>query len=407
MLAKNKYYLIVLVIITSVLHACTDKDAVKLPNLKETYLYTDTNPFGAAIAHSILSNAYPNNPIKISKKEFAENYDWLYEENAIYYSIGKNYYPSERDIDALLDFVKKGNTAFIAANNFDDELLSRLGLSISNFNQFATEYVYQNAAVSVLPHYNIYEDSAYYFYYPFTNSFTIADSSKAKTLGTNKNGTINYVVCYKGKGRLYLHSEPRAFSNYFLLSHNNYLYLKQMVQVLPQSTTDKAQSIYWDNFYVKRNYPKKNKDNTSSLSEIFKHPPLKAAFWILLVLLLLYLLFNSKRKQRIVPVIKPTENSSISFAEAIAGLYLSKKDNKIIADKIVTYLHEQIRSKYFLANNINDAGYAETLSRKAAVPFDTVYELVQTIKLINNNETITDTELLLLNGLIEKFNKKI
>jgi len=136
-----------------------------------------------------------------------------------------------------------------------------------------------------------------------------------------------------------------------------------------------------------------------------KYPPLAKAFFIALGLLLLYMFFNSKRGQRVVPVVKKTENTSIAFAEAIAGLYINKKDNKIIAEKIITYLNEYIRTKLFISININDVGYAEILSRKSAVEPDVINELVSVIKAIQKSEKVTDAQLLKLNGLTEKFFK--
>ncbi|MCY7291617.1 MAG: hypothetical protein LH615_05475, partial [Ferruginibacter sp.] len=93
------------------------------------------------------------------------------------------------------------------------------------------------------------------------------------------------------------------------------------------------------------------------------------------------------------------------FAEAIAGLYLNKKDNKIIADKIITYFNEHVRSKYFITMQVNDPSYAAILTRKSGVAFEIVDELTGVIKKINNCLTVTDEQLLHLNGLTEKFFK--
>ena len=390
-------------ILSIALLACRKKN-IDLPSIKETYLYTDTNPFGASVAHNMLQVSNPSTKLIISKKEFADNYDWLYETKAIYYSISKNYYPSERDITALMEFVSKGNTAFIAANNFDDELLAKLNCNLDNYDYSADMNTYSHVSISLLPPYRLYTDSAAYYYLPFTNRFVDVKSKHTKPLGINKDNTPNFLVFFKGKGRLYIHCQPRAFSNYFLLTNTNYTYFKQIMQMLSYSN-NYPEVIYWDNYYVKRNYPKNGDDNGSSLSEIFKHPSLKAAFWIGLVLLLLYILFNGKRRQRIVPVINPTENSSIAFAEAIAGLYLSHKDNKVIADKMITYYHEHVRTKYAITTNINDPTYQDIVSRKAAIPLALVKDLTQMIKAIQKSPTISDTQLLLFNELIERFNK--
>lgn len=370
-----------------------------LPDLKESYVYTDARPFGGAVAYTMLKNAYPKNTIEIGKKEFAENYNLHYDTSAIYINLSKNYYTSVRDAQSLLDFVYKGNTAFISAENFDDSLMNKL------YCKKVSDYVnpgYENLQ-KVSTRYNnkiaLYKDSFSYFYLPFTNYFDSINNSYARVVGYNKNGKTNMFAFLWGKGRFYFQCEPRAFSNYFLLSNNNYKYMQQALQMLPAY----PQNVYWDNYYAKKNYANGNNKNGSSLSEIFKNPPLKTAFWIVVALLLLYILFNSKRRQRIIPIEKPTENTSIAFAEAIAGLYLSKKDNKIIADKIITYFNEHVRTKYFLNINVNDSTYADVLSRKSAVSYEKTKELSNIIININTSLKVSDEQLLQLNGLVERF----
>ena len=66
-----------------------------------------------------------------------------------------------------------------------------------------------------------------------------------------------------------------------------------------------------------------------------KHPPLQYAFWLSLLLLLLYILFAGKRMQRIIPLVKPNENTTVTFTETIGRLYLQKKDNKNIANVLI------------------------------------------------------------------------
>ena len=204
-----------------------------------------------------------------------------------------------------------------------------------------------------------------------------------------------------GKGRIYFHSEPRALSNYFLLTKNNYLYLQEILQMMPE----KPENIYWDNYYSNKNFSPNSNSSNSTLSTLMKYPPLAKAFFIALGLLLLYMFFNSKRRQRIVPVLKRTENTSIAFAEAIAGLYFSKKDNKIIAEKIITYLNEYIRTKLIISNNVNDVNYVDILGRKSAVEPEVINELVDVIKAIQKSEKVTDVQLLKLNRLTEIFFK--
>jgi hypothetical protein len=399
-LGKN-YSHIVLVLLLLFAQACSKKKSA-MPDLRESYSYLDTRPFGTSVAYAIVRHAYPSNTVMLSKKEIADNYNWTSDTASVYFNISRNFFANDRDAEALLEFVYKGNTAFIASSNIDSALLNRLFCKLAMPNNYFMQ-TYDTTSTKYVDAINQYEENYSYFYYPFVNYFTEVNGSYARIAGYNGGGNINMFVFMWGKGRFYFHCEPRAFSNYFLLTKNNYLYMQQLIQMLPAV----PQNLYWDTYYGRKNYASNAKSSGSTWSVLFKYPPLKYAFLICLALLLFFIFFNSKRKQRIVPVIKPTENTSIAFAEAIAGLYLSKKDNKVVAEKMITYFNEHVRTKYFLNMHINDSSYADILSRKSNVAMDTTKQLTDAIVDINASEKVSDEKLLLLNGLIEKFFKRV
>jgi hypothetical protein len=384
-----------------ILQACNPKKS-PLPDLRESFSYKDFKPFGASVAYSILQNAYPDNYIHINKTEFAENYSLTSDTGSVYINISRNYFATEKDADALLEFVYKGNTAFISAERFDTLLLNKIYCKKEDNFNFYTKVPYANTAVSYTEDLSLYKDSFHFYYEPLDNYFSELNSSYARKVGVNENGKTNMFAFLWGKGRIYFQCEPRAYSNYFLLSNNNYKYWQEVLQMLPANPT----YVYWDNYYARKNFSSGGNKSGSTLSEVMKYPPLKYAFFISLFLLGLFILLGIKRKQRIIPVVKPTENTSIAFAEAIAGLYLSNKDNKVVAEKMITYFNEHVRTKYFLNIHINDSSYADILSRKSAVSIDITKQLTDTILSINASLKVSDEQLLLLNGLIEKFFKK-
>ena len=384
------------------IQAC-QTDSNKKPDLRESFSYRDSRPFGTSVAYAVTKRMYANEKIEINKKTFADNYGWDYDTASLYINISRNYYVTERDAESLMDFIYKGNTALISAANFDTILLNKLYckeneqlfLSDNNIASLKNTFVRFNDNLS------LYDEKYSYYYLPFKNYFSEINGSYARIIGYNEAGKANFFVFMWGKGRIYFHNEPRALSNYFLLNKNNYLYMQEILQMMPE----KPSNIYWDNYYSNKNFAPNNNSGNSTLGTLLKYPPLAKAFFIALALLLLYMFFNSKRRQRVVPVIKKPENTSIAFAEAIAGLYFNKKDNKIIADKIITYFNEYIRTKLFENSNVNDVGYADLLSRKTEIEFTITNELVNTIKLIQASEKVTDAQLLKLNGLTEKFFK--
>ena len=261
---------------------------------------------------------------------------------------------------------------------------------------------YQQTSVSLIKEIGPSGDSYSYFYKPFGSYFSEINYRYSRIIGYNTTGKTNCIVFFWGKGKLFLHTDPRAFSNYFLLKNNNYRYMQALTQIMGSH----PQHVYWNDYYIKLNHRKDPGTGNSSLSEIFKYPPLQAAFWLLLLMLLLYILFDAKRRQRIIPEIKPNQNSSVAFTETIARLYLQKHDNKNIADKMITYFNEFIRNNYYLNTNAGNKDLITALSRKSGISEEKTIALFNTISHANQNSVIDDYQLLSLNEQIQQFYKK-
>ena len=398
---KNLLHIICLLLLFF-LNACQPDNKKKL-DLSESFSYRDKRPFGTSVAYNFFKKKYTNENLEVNKKSFADNYGWDYDTASLYINISRNYYVTQRDAESLMAFVYKGNTAFVSAAKYDTLLLNKIFCKQNTPTFFPNNSIssFKNTSVRFNDNLSLYNEKYSYYYLPFTNYFSEINGSYGRIVGYNEMEKANFFVFMWGKGRIYFHNEPRALSNYFLLTKNNYLYLQEILQMMPE----KPENIYWDNYYSNKNFSSNADNGSSTIGTLMKYPPLAKAFFIALSLLLLYIFFNSKRRQRVVPIIKKTENTSIAFAEAIAGLYFYKKDNKKIAEKIITYLNEYVRTKLFINTNVNDIGYAELLSRKSGVDFITVDELVRAIKSIQKSEKVTDQLLLKLNGLTEMFFK--
>jgi hypothetical protein len=386
--------------------ASCNKKSGSLPDMKERYGLDDTRPFGGYTAYRMLENAYPAKFINFNRKPFSKFYESTHFDSAsLYINISNKFYLSEADAQSVIDFVYEGHTAFISASVIDSVLLNKIfgrqenadWLAVLNGNR------YKQTSVKLLP--GVYEqapDSFSYYYLPFVNYFSQVHSDRGRITGYNQNNNPNFIVFFWGKGRLYLHCEPRAFGNYFLLSGNNYLYLEQIFEMLNADPGN----IFWDDYYNKINYKEQEGQSFSTFSAVMKNPALAMAFWIGLAMLLLYILFGMKRKQRVVPVIEPVQNTSVAFTEAVAALYLAEKDNKNIADKMIAYFNDHVRTHYFLNAHAGNSDFIHSLSKKSAVPLESVQALYNAIEKINAAAEVSDFELLSLSEQIQLFYKK-
>ena len=394
-------YLLLFLAALVLLTGCKTTDKTRLPDLRESYNYQDKRPFGAYIAHRQLAEMFRRNSIFNVNTNFEEGLGNFDDTASIYICFALNLYATGEDINSLLRFVKNGNDAFLSVSNFDKELLDTLGCStvnsISLYNYTGKPY---NTTSIKRKDTEVRDSFAYrYFYFPFDQHFKSFNKANTKVLGVNEQGAPDFIVIFTGKGRLFLHCEPRAFSNYFLLQKNNYQYLQKVFGY----TYAEPEHIYWNDYYW--NTSSYSKKHAGSLDVILNNPPLAAAFWLLLILLLAYILFSMKRKQRIIELSKPNENTSVTFTETIGRLYLQKKDNKNIADKMITYFNEYIRNNYFLNTNLVNDDFITTLSRKSGVQRTKVDTLYRAIHHAHEYPDVDDYQLMSLNEQIQDFYK--
>jgi hypothetical protein len=368
----------------------TDDGGRKIPDLRETYSRSDTRPFGAYVAYREFEGMYRHFKVRTAVQPFDRTWSDINDTASVYVCITRRLLLDDAEISALLDYVDRGNDLFISAGYFDEGLLHKINLGqyTGFFSDTGRAWTLRNTSTGFL------QGTYGYYYLPFSGRFILSKDPNTRILGTNDEGDINCVVHYRGRGRLFLQCDPRAFGNYFLLQKNNYRYLRNILSV----TQANPEQVYWDDYY--------NSDNTfSSLGEILKHPPLATAFWITLVLLLLYILYGVKRRQRTIAVLRPNENTTVAFTETIGRLYLQNKDNKNIADKMITYFNEYIRNNYFLNTNLINRDFITSLGRKSGVPFGKVESLYRTIEHAHRSTEIGDYELMSLNEQIQNFYK--
>jgi hypothetical protein len=373
-----------------------------LPSLRETFSAKDKIPFGTYVAHKLLGQLFYDNTVRDKKQHFAVTWNEISDTGSLYVCISKNLFLSAEDRQSMLNYADSGNSLFIACENIDSAFLKALNCDINvspiGINGFYRLFDYTNVAMNPAS-YNDFDKYGYY-YFRSENTFAIYDSSTTKILGLNDTGMPDFIVIFYGKGRIYLHCEPRVFGNYFLLQKGNYHYLQNVFAFMPQA----PEHVFWDDYYNNHNRVYRDSDN-GRLSVLFQYPPMAWAFWLLILMLVLYVLFGSKRRQRIIKVILPNANTTVAFAETIGRLYYQEKNNKNIADKIITYFMERIRNQYFInTSQLNDV-FITTLSRKSSVSKDQVAVLFSTIASVQQSEKISDQQLLLLNRQIENFYK--
>lgn len=383
-----------------------------LPSLSESYRKTDKLPFGSFIAYQEFKSEFQDYWINIADKPFTKTWSELQNETtntySLYFLVTKNLILTTDEVNAMVEYVKSGNDLFISADYIDEKLLEAIYCTVSRKDEITSEVngKMHDTWVSMFYGKDFNTQKYTYYYFPFLNYFNSYDPSITRVLGVNELNLPNYIVIFSGNGRLYLHLAPRIFSNYFLLTKNNYHYFENATAYLRFN----PQYVYWDEYYKEfsstRNKNNLNQDdNFSSFQVIRQNPPLLWAFYIALAGILLFVLFNVKRKQRKIEITEPNKNTTVEFTETVGRLYLQHKSNRNISEKIITYFYEYLRKKYFINTSVINTDFINSLSGKSGVDKKETLELFETIKQVQQKEEVTDEELLKLNLKIENFKK--
>lgn len=372
-------------------------------NLKETFGPEEVTPLGAKVAYSMIGDAWKEAYISQQKYKLSQAY-FGSDSNRLYVNISRNFLADAEDVNILREFVRSGNTALIVTAKADSSLLQMLDCEQkinypSLFSMLPMGDVGSYYA-SELADYTGFHDTASFFYRPVRRYLSSLNPEGSRIISYTDEHRPNCMMFFIGQGRLYLHTEPALFSNYFLLRKDNARYLETLLRILPAN----IDVIYQDDYYWQTNF-RSRRDGGSSLSAILASPPLAAAFWIALGLFLLYVLFNSKRRQRIIPVQQQAVNSSVAFVEAMSGLYYGRKDNRVIAVKMISQFHEAVRARFFTSLHPRDEGYAEMLAGKTGAGAEDTQRAAELMRNTLLAYTVSDHELLELNAALEKINQ--
>jgi len=351
----------------------------------------DKIPYGSFILYNVLPELFPGENIQVSQYpvyNILKDKDYS---NTGFIFINNTFAPDELDTKELLKYVSEGNNVFIAANFIKGKITDTLK-AVTNLSYIGNDSVKVNFSNNKfkkeLPY--AFKDS------PLDYFFTDFDTAETVVLGFNNDKKSNFIKIKFGKGNFYLNAVPIAFTNYNILNSLNSDYVFKSLSYLPVSKT-----LFWDEYYKTGRAVVR-----TPLRFILSTPPLRWAYYILIFSILVYIFFEGKRKQRIIPEIHPLQNSTLEFAGIIGKLYYQQKNHKNIAEKKIRYLLDQIRSRYYIRlDKINDETI-EKISKRSGVDIEEVKAIFKYISYIEILPKVKEKELKHINSLIESFYKK-
>lgn len=360
---------------------------------RSTYLSEDKIPFGTYILRQRVSDLFPDTKVKTVQTAI---YNTLQEKPAgqsNYLLIAGTLKVDALDYSQMVKYMQSGNNIFIAANKIQGVLLDTLKLKVqTNFSFTGKRKFPVNFVNPVL------EREFDYYFDKGTSAqyFSGLDTTRAIVLGQVQHTNANFIQYRFGKGALYLMANPQLFTNYNLLKEDGMDYAAKALSYLP-----KADHLIWDEYFTKR-----DQNKSAVLRVFFEYDQLRWAYYIALFSLVVFVLFEIKRRQRIIPVIERPKNTSVEFVEVVGRVYYQQRNNRDIAEKKVTYLLEYIRNKYRLKTSELNPEFVAALISISSADETTIQELLQEMNYLKAGHAVKDDQLIRLNKLIEQFYKQ-
>lgn len=399
---KKEYIAIAVIILVIVALGFTlSYTSTRVIDWTESFNERSNKPYGTSVLYKELPKLFENNDIKtvyhtpyyyLSANSEDGYGDHIAE--GTYMIIGKTDYLDESSVDELLYFTENGNTLFLSDYYFPQSLMDSLKVSIDfsynkdSISEYQLNYKAPEKAFAIDRNSN----ANYFTTYPLASE-VLGTVKAVDSLGKQP----DFISVPYGDGMVYLHLEPKLFTNYNILKDNTYEYVEDVLSYLPNET------LYFDSFTKYYNYYYGDAEKRSNLGWFLEQDAFRWAWYFGLLLLLLFIIFNAKRKQRIVQIIKPLENTTVDFVKTISNLYYETQDHKNLVNKKITYFLERLRIDYQLDTSTLDEEFIDRLTLKSGRKKEQVRKLVNVIKRMQAKTEFFEDNLKEVNKHIEDF----
>ncbi len=410
---KNQIFYFSFLIITTIAFIALEYNRPKVLDWTQTFSSKDKIPYGTrALLEMLGVVAGGKDPIVVRKPMYN-----LFTEDSLalggsFVCINNAFEPDTNDLQQLYEFVAKGNVAFIASNQFSEPLLDTLHLkveqndlidyfkkdSLSKLKNVNLKALTNNIGDTIKVRLLVAQNQQLYNipHQTYELHFVANDTTRASVLGVNKKGQYNFLKVPFGKGVFLLHSVPESFSNYFLVANSNADYSFEALSYLPPTT------IYWDE------YSKQGRANEGSVLRFFlNNEALSWAVYLSIFGILLYMIFQGKRTQRIIPIIDPPQNTSLAFVQTIGSLYYQQQDHSNIAQKKIQHFWAFIRNRFNIQTKVINDEFVEILAQKCGLEKTDIDAMLKVIERTQKFGLVSEYQLIELNNRIDEFYQKL
>lgn len=415
---NRRIYIIAIVVLVLITITLLFRNNNNRTNWRETYSDESDQPYGTEFFFKLLRLSY-DRKVTVLNDKLSEDLPIKKGEMANFVFVGAGFGVDSADINQLLEFAENGSSVFIASKavprRFFEALFSNeypCSHEWSGYsNIFSTKEVgfsfehpsLQGRDATLLRQF--YGDTSLYSWNYIDETFLCGNlAGGLLPLGYLNDTLSNFVRWRYGKGTVYLHTNPLVFTNISLLEEHRLNYVKGVLSHLPKGR------IYWDSYnnvpesaVNPRSSSRLNRENP--LQYILSQPALTWAWYILIGLGVVYLIFRSKRRQRIIPITEKNENTSLEFLATIGRLHFLRNSHKYLAQEKSKLFLSFIRRRYQIQGQDLDDKAVDRLVAKSQIEKDKIRKLLVLINNIESSSFVSENTLISYHKALDEFYK--
>ena len=389
---------------------------------RENYRHDNDGPYGTLVIQQLFENEFPADQFVALNEPINQALLTAQDSAAAYVFIGDDMFMDSLSIETLLNFVEQGNQAFLICRSIPSDLSDAIldDLYCDDTDYSAVRYYWKDSIALHLAGYpadtfqfnylkwNRLNNYGWAYYDPegYCDSF-----QQVKPLGYQRQDStfgVQYYEVGHGAGQFFFHHTPLAFSNISLLDSQALHYVNKVFDVLD------ANHIYWDNY---TRIPANLSDlempesgitlsSQGPLKYILSQPALSWAWYILLLLGVLYLWIGSKRKQRIIPVLEGNKNDSLEFLATLSRLFYLQKNHRQLSMLQIKLFKSFVRRRYGITlKEANEERLVQQLAQKSDIDIDHLEKLILIYRNIEHASFVSENTLATLHQSIDYFYK--
>lgn len=341
---------------------------------RPTYEPSDTEPYGSELFDSVVHRSIGN---RYSVLDIDPDTLMSKSENRGKSILCTMYY-ADVNPEIVMPFVKNGGCLILAASSINESMSMALGYTSigtyvgltfqPNEGEYSTFIYHKDSRYRKMSYKvsrSLYSDclerqanSDDSYYKKYGSNLKWNNKVSAKTdMKSNDTSPIVVSAVY-GKGTIVLCSTPLLFTNYGILENNNAELIMRILSLGGNRSIIRTH-ILTPSKRMTKDYSERDGSVTSLMDYILGNRALQTAFYLALLGVVLFFVFNARRRQRVIPVKKPLKNGQLEFVKQIGNLYYRNratdsiivKKHKFLTHKLRQTLHVDITEKGELEEN--------------------------------------------------------